>query len=153
MRLPLAPGCANGGERVLAAARALKPKPDAVVNLQGDAALTPPWVLQAVVDALAADPSLPMVTAAVRLTPEQLRETETSKKTSPTSGTFVVFDRAQNALYFSKSLIPGVREPGDVQTPHYRHVGIYGYRLDTLEKLQALLPWENLILSLQEKFR
>ena len=130
--------CANGGERVLAAARLIDPRPDAVVNLQGDAALTPPWVLQAVIDAMKADPSLPMVTAAVRLTPEQLREMEASKDSSPTSGTLVVFDRHQNALYFSKALIPSLREPGAAQTPHYRHVGIYGYRLDVLKNLQQL---------------
>lgn len=129
--------CADGGARVLAAARALKERPDAVVNLQGDAALTPPWVLQAVIDALQADPALPMVTAAVPLSPAQLRDMEASKTSSPTSGTLVVFDGARNALYFSKSLIPATRDSGG-ETPHYRHVGIYGYRLDTLEKLQTL---------------
>ena len=122
---------------VLAAGRSLDPRPDALVNLQGDAALTPPWVLQAIVDALAADPSVPMVTAAVRLTPEQIRDTEASKKTSPTSGTFVVFGRDGNALYFSKSLIPHMRDP-DSGAPVYRHVGIYGYRFETLETLCGL---------------
>ena len=67
----------------------------------------------------------------------QIRETEASKKISPTSGTFVVFGRDGNALYFSKSLIPHARE-GDAETPVYRHVGIYGYRYETLETLCAL---------------
>ncbi len=129
--------CASGSERVLAAARRLDPRPDAIVNLQGDAALTPPWVLRAVIDAMAAAPALPMVTAAVRLTPEQIRETEESKKTSPTSGTLVVFDRDRNALYFSKSLIPNLRGAGET-APVYRHVGIYGYRFDILEALERL---------------
>lgn len=129
--------CTSGSARVLAAARRLDPRPDAVVNLQGDAPLTPPWVLEAVIEALAADPALPMVTAAVRLTPAQVRETEESKKSSPTSGTLVVFDRHRNALYFSKSLIPNLRDAGDA-APVYRHVGIYGYRLDTLETLEKL---------------
>ncbi len=129
--------CANGSARVLAAGDLIHPRPDAVVNLQGDAALTPPWVLQAVIDAMNADPSLPMVTAAVRLTPAQIRETEESKASSPTSGTLVVFDRNNDALYFSKSLIPNARE-GGADTPVYRHVGIYGYRLETLESLMRL---------------
>ena len=129
--------CVNGGARVLAAAKSLSPRPGHLVNFQGDAPLTPPWVLKAVVDAMIADPSLPMVTAAVRLTPGQIRETEESKKTSPTSGTFVVFARNGDALYFSKSLIPNLRDPGG-DTGVYRHVGIYGYRFETLEKLQTL---------------
>jgi len=128
--------CANGTERVLAAIRTLAKRPDAAVNLQGDAVLTPPWVLQAVVDVLASDSSIRMVTAAVRLTPAQVREVEASKRDTPTSGTLVAFDRNMNALFFSKSLIPHARDAADA--PVYRHVGIYGYRTETLETLCAL---------------
>lgn len=37
------PDCANGTERCAEALAALAPEPGIVVNLQGDAPLTPPW--------------------------------------------------------------------------------------------------------------
>ncbi len=132
------PGCANGTERVLAALRTFAKRPDAVVNLQGDAVLTPPWVLQSMVDEMKSDSSVRMVTAAVRLSPEQVRELEDSKRQTPTSGTLVTFDRNGDALYFSKSLIPNQRHAAGDAAPFYRHVGVYGYRTETLENLCAL---------------
>ena len=130
--------CRNGTERVLAAVRTLKARPDAVVNLQGDAALTPPWVLQALVDTLRADPGVQMVTPAVQCTAAQVREMEESKRTNPDSGTLVAFDRKGDALYFSKSLIPHLRARDQDPPPVFHHIGIYGYRLETLERYCAL---------------
>jgi 3-deoxy-manno-octulosonate cytidylyltransferase (CMP-KDO synthetase) len=132
------PDCANGTERVLAALRELKLCPDAVVNLQGDAALTPPWVVEAVVKELSADPKTRLVTPAVRCSFAHYREIELSKRANPESGTLVTFDRDRNALYFSKSLIPHLRVRGEDPPPVYQHVGIYGYRTETLEALGAL---------------
>ena len=42
------------------------PRIDIIVNLQGDAPLTPPSFVDAVIAALVADPTLPMATPAVR---------------------------------------------------------------------------------------
>lgn len=131
------PECVNGTERVLAAVRTLPRRPDAVVNLQGDAALTPPWVVQALIDALAADPAIRIVTPATRCTLAEVRAMEESKRTHPGSGTLVVFDRNRNALYFSKSMIPHLRVREE-NPPVHHHVGLYGYRMDPLEKLCAL---------------
>ena len=44
--------CHNGSERVEAAVGALEIKPDIVVNFQGDAVLTPPWVIQDLLSAM-----------------------------------------------------------------------------------------------------
>src|SRR4051812_43691196 len=38
--------CRNGTERVFVALQQLRLQPDIVINLQGDAVLTPPWVVQ-----------------------------------------------------------------------------------------------------------
>lgn len=134
------PDCANGTERVCQALRAVAPRPDVVINLQGDAVLTPPWVIQALADAFRADPSLKLVTAAVRCDEKTLEELLRLKEKSPTSGTLVTFDKRGFALYFSKAAIPYLRIRPEGALPVYRHVGIYGYRTETLEELSRLEP-------------
>ncbi|CAK0768898.1 3-deoxy-manno-octulosonate cytidylyltransferase [uncultured Gammaproteobacteria bacterium] len=133
------PECENGTERVREAIATLADKPQAVLNLQGDAVLTPPWVLQALVEAFNADPSIRLVTPAVRCSWRQLEEITESKKVSPTSGTMVTMDKFGNALYFSKNIIPYLRiKNPDQPPPVYRHIGIYGYELNALEELATL---------------
>ncbi len=132
--------CANGTERVREAMGTLERPPEAVVNLQGDGVLIPPWVVQALVDAFYADPAVRMVTPAVRCTWRQYEEIRAAKESSPTSGTLVTFDKNLNALYFSKAIIPYMRTTDTDPPPVYRHVGIYGYRLDVLEELASLAP-------------
>jgi 3-deoxy-manno-octulosonate cytidylyltransferase (CMP-KDO synthetase) len=133
---------ASGTDRVRAALELLPERPDAVINLQGDAVLTPPWVVQALVDAIAAEPGLGIVTAAVRCTPAQIAALTALKARSPSSGTLVTMDLKGNALYFSKSMIPYARAGGadGGAAPVHRHVGIYGYAARVLERLAALAP-------------
>ena len=50
----------------------------------------------------------------------------------------VVTDRGGKALYFSRSPIPYVRN--ETGSPVMRHIGIYGYRHDTLLRLADLEP-------------
>jgi 3-deoxy-manno-octulosonate cytidylyltransferase (CMP-KDO synthetase) len=132
------PACANGTERVREAMDRLPRPPAAVINLQGDAVLTPPWVVQGLVDAFRADTGLSLVTPAVHLGWDQLEALRKSKETTPGSGTLVTFDRAMNALYFSKTIIPYLRNRTLAEPPVYRHIGIYGYRADVLARLAAL---------------
>ena len=134
------PDCENGTVRVHQAMRSLDRPPEAVINFQGDAVLTPPWVLQGLVDAFRNDPAARLVTPAVHLSWDELEELRRSKETTPFSGTLVVFDRAGNALYFSKTIIPSLRNRDMERPPVYRHIGLYGYRLDTLDRLAALPP-------------
>ena len=130
---------ATGTDRVRAALALMPDPPDAAINLQGDAVLTPPWVVQSLVDALAADPEAGLVTAAVRLTAEGLAEMMALKAKSPSSGTLVTMDLAGRALYFSKSFIPFVRDT-NADAPVHRHIGIYGYRAEVLKRLASLPP-------------
>ena len=132
------PECATGTDRVLAAVRTLPARPDIVINLQGDAALTPPWVVQSLVDAMRGDDSVRIATPAVQCTLAELAEIEKSKRTHPESGTFVTFDKNNNALYFSKAIIPHLRSRDRDSPPVYHHIGIYGYRADALEAFCAL---------------
>jgi 3-deoxy-manno-octulosonate cytidylyltransferase (CMP-KDO synthetase) len=162
--------CRNGTERAQAALAHLPQKPDAVINFQGDAVLTPPWVLQAIANELNTNPSATMVTPAVQMSWEQVDQLIEAKRTTPASGTVVVVDNALNALYFSKTMIPFVRgrvsgfgfrvsqEGGacwddtrypipdtpspkpETLSPYLRHIGLYGYRTAVLERLNALPP-------------
>jgi len=125
--------CKNGTERVYKAVEQLSPKPDAILNFQGDALLTPPWVLQAMVDVLNNDQSCQMITPAVQLTREQYAAFEEGKKSNPASGTTVVFDRNMNAMYFSKRVIPFIRQT-EGELPVYRHIGMYGYHREALDR-------------------
>jgi 3-deoxy-manno-octulosonate cytidylyltransferase (CMP-KDO synthetase) len=134
------PACENGTERVWQAMTRLAGKrPDAVINLQGDAVLTPPWVVQGLVDAFLADPATTMVTAAVPLTWATLADLVKLKQASPTSGTTVTMDKFGRALYFSKGIIPFLRIRDETRPPPvHRHIGIYGYSLAALEQMATL---------------
>lgn len=126
--------CRNGTERVIAAIDALGLSPDIVVNLQGDAPVIPPWVVQAMVDGMKADPAAGLCTPAVRLNGDALQAFLDEKKKTPTSGTTVVMDNDGYALYFSKAVIPYPRGEAEV----FRHLGLYAYRHDVLKRLSAL---------------
>ena len=129
------PECRNGTERAQAAVAELADRPDVVINLQGDAVLTPPWVISALVAAFDGAPEVVLATPAVALDDAQLAALLAHKQESPASGTTVTFDAQGDALYFSKAVIPFRRKP---EAPVYRHIGIYGYRRDTLDRLVAL---------------
>jgi 3-deoxy-manno-octulosonate cytidylyltransferase (CMP-KDO synthetase) len=131
--------CATGTDRVQAVFAQMAEKPDAVINFQGDALLTPPWVLQAMVDELQRDPEIGMVTPVWQMSLESLAQLKKNKETNPGSGTLAVFDKNRNALYFSKAIIPNLRTPPKADPiPVYRHIGLYGYRLDVMDQLSAL---------------
>ncbi|MDR3439692.1 3-deoxy-manno-octulosonate cytidylyltransferase [Telmatospirillum sp.] len=136
--LMTSPECATGTDRVHAALSQMSKRPDAVINLQGDAVLTPPWVVQGLVDAFHADPSVGMVTAAVHCSWRQVDEIEDLKRQSPTSGTLVTMDKFGRALYFSKAVIPFLRKREGEMPPVHRHIGIYGYSADVLDELATL---------------
>ena len=132
------PDCANGTERVYDALKRAAISQDIVLNLQGDAPLTPPWVLEAMIDEMIIDPTPELVTPAVRLSGAALDAFVEQKKERPGSGTTVVFDVKKNALYFSKSIIPLIRYPGHAHI--YRHIGLYGYRKAALARYMTLKP-------------
>ena len=93
------------------------------LNIQGDEPLTDPKLLDRIVDQFNADRSLEMITAAHRFA-------DTADVASPHQ-VKVVVDTNSNALYFSRSAIPFVRDSGTRAT-FLRHQGIYGYTRDLL---------------------
>lgn len=131
--------CRNGTERVFEAVGKLSETPGIIINLQGDALLTPPWVIQALIDNMKEDASAEIATPATRLDAAQYEALLDSKKAGQAAGTTVTFDVNGYALYFSKSVIPFIRTRSN-DLPVYRHIGLYAYRYETLKRLQSLEP-------------
>jgi 3-deoxy-manno-octulosonate cytidylyltransferase (CMP-KDO synthetase) len=127
--------CRNGSERVWEAAQGLRERPRVVINFQGDAALMPPWVIESLVLEMHHDPAVQIATPATRLTKEQYDSMLAMKARGIVSGTTVTFGTSRDALYFSKSVIPYVREwPADGQSPIYQHIGVYAYTYESLKR-------------------
>jgi 3-deoxy-manno-octulosonate cytidylyltransferase (CMP-KDO synthetase) len=131
--------CANGTERCAAALDALADDVDIVVNLQGDAPLTPPHVLAALVDAMRADPAIRVATPAIRATPDVQRRLFADQAAGRVGGTTPVTDARGDALYFSKSAIPHLPAGriGEAGLPLFLHVGVYAYRRPALTDYAA----------------
>lgn len=135
--------CRTGSDRALEAAKKLPEKPDFILNLQGDAPFTPPQAIYAILEHLQNNPDAQVVTPACQLSWVDLTRLRTSKVATPFSGTCVVYGKDGKAFWFSKNIIPAIRnEPQLRQTmdgsPVYQHLGLYGYRYDILEKFCSL---------------
>jgi 3-deoxy-manno-octulosonate cytidylyltransferase (CMP-KDO synthetase) len=125
-------GHPSGTDRIAEAA--VRCQCDAVMNIQGDEPLMDPAVIDAVARALENEE---MSTAAAPIGhPEELENPNIVK---------VVVNTAGRALYFSRRTIPYLREAasGSVSEqlaafPFLKHLGIYGYRRQTLLRLVQL---------------
>jgi len=133
------PACRNGTERALDAVKRLNSDAEIIINVQGDAALIPPWVIGDVAEAMRDDSDLKMATPAVKMTEEASSRMRGMKAKGIVGGTTVVFNKHMDALYFSKGMIPFQRHP-EAGTPTWQHIGLYGYRRETLEEIVALNP-------------
>lgn len=126
--------CFNGTERCAEAHAALGGGYDIVVNLQGDAPLTPAWFVEGLVDGLRAAPQAEIATPVLRCDGATLNGFLDDRKAGRVGGTTAVFGAAGQALYFSKEVIPYTNAsyaPED-DTPVFHHVGVYAYRPDAL---------------------
>jgi len=106
---------------------------DAVVNVQGDEPLMDPAVIDAVAGALA---EAEISTAATPVRDAAEYENPNAVK--------VVVSAAGRALYFSRRTIPYLRDAASRSVteqlaafPFLKHLGIYGYRRETLRRLVA----------------
>ena len=132
--------CRNGTERC-AEALAQLGDVDVVVNLQGDALLTPPHFVEALVDRMHEDREAQVATPAIRLRSADVRVLLDDEAHGRVGGTSVVADDRGRALYFSKRLIPHLPKGAldALLSPVRLHVGVYAYRREALE-LYARTP-------------
>ena len=129
---------------------------DIVINVQGDEPFIEPSLIEALVNSFS-NSDISMSSAMSKINNiKDLQNTNVVK---------VVTDLHNNALFFSRSLIPFPRDVKEISTAKevlekcqfYRHIGIYGYRKDFLlkfvnmeqsylekvEKLEQLRALEN----------
>lgn len=128
--------CANGTERCAEAHGVLGGDFDIVVNLQGDAPLTPSWFVEGLITGLQAAPAAEIATPVLRCDAATLNALLKDRKEGRVGGTTAVFSRDNHALYFSKEVIPFTSETyaeADT-TPVFHHVGVYAYRPDALQQ-------------------
>lgn len=143
--------CANGTERCAEALERLGGGYDIVVNLQGDAPLTPAWFIEDLVAGLRAHPTAEVATPVLRCDGRALNGFLEDRRAGRVGGTTAVFGIDHKALYFSKEVIPYTSETysDEAGTPVFHHVGVYAYRpsalgayprwpMGPLEKLEGL---------------
>jgi 3-deoxy-manno-octulosonate cytidylyltransferase (CMP-KDO synthetase) len=121
----------SGTDRIAEAVQGLEI--DAVINVQGDEPLIDPRLIDELADVIASG-EWDMATAATPIEdPEQITDPSVVK---------ALFNRHGQALYFSRSTIPHIREPEEDSSAgvYWRHIGIYAYRRDYLLKLVAEPP-------------
>lgn len=119
--------CKSGTDRIAWAARRWNAR--AVINIQGDEPLMDPEGISRVAAHLATSPGDAIVTLAADALDGDLENPNTVK---------VVLDRRGYALYFSRAAIPYPRLAG--VAPVLRHLGIYGYQAEALQRLSQLEP-------------
>jgi 3-deoxy-manno-octulosonate cytidylyltransferase (CMP-KDO synthetase) len=124
----------TGTDRIAEALRDVEA--DVVVNIQGDEPTISPALIDELAHFLAVNRDWDMATAAAAITDA----TEVQKA----SIVKVVWDHDGRALYFSRSVIPHLREKDSGVTArdplYWRHIGIYAYRRVFLQKLVATPP-------------
>jgi 3-deoxy-manno-octulosonate cytidylyltransferase (CMP-KDO synthetase) len=120
---------ATGTDRVAEAVRSLAPRPEIVVNLQGDEPLIEPEAIEALLRAMV-ESGAEMGTLARPLEPGEEDRPQVVK---------VVTDLSGHALYFSRAMIPH-RRAGGVSALARAHVGIYAFTAPFLESFARLVP-------------
>jgi 3-deoxy-manno-octulosonate cytidylyltransferase (CMP-KDO synthetase) len=134
--------CPSGTDRCYQALRRLDWRGGPMVNLQGDAPLTDPRLMVQMLQYLRDHPEAGVVTPVVRLPWDVLDRLRENKKVNPFSGTTAIVGRDGRALWFSKQIIPAIRDEDRSQpwSPVWRHIGAYGYHFACLERYVTYPP-------------
>lgn len=132
--------CRNGTERCADVLGQLSQAPDIVVNLQGDAPLTPAYFVEALLERFRLDPQTQVATPAIRCTPQLYAKLVEEERAGRVGGTSALFSRTGRALYFSKRLIPyfDIAKVSADHLPVFLHIGVYAYRPRALEAYAEL---------------
>ncbi len=117
----------NGTERCAEVASTIQA--DAIINIQGDE----PFIHPEQIDLLAACFNDSNTEIATLILPHALNDDLINAARIK-----VVVNKQMEAMYFSRSVIPYVRNETNV--PFYKQIGIYGFRKDVLTQLVKLKP-------------
>jgi 3-deoxy-manno-octulosonate cytidylyltransferase (CMP-KDO synthetase) len=134
--------CKTGTDRTWIAYQQLGQDYEAVINLQGDAPLTPVHFLSSILSAFK-ERDVQVATPVIQLSWFELDSLRKNKESTPFSGTTAVLDKNGHAIWFSKQILPAIRNESMLRehtelSPVYRHVGLYGYTPDALKQFISL---------------
>lgn len=130
---------ASGTDRCYEALTLQKETYDYVINIQGDE----PFIAPTQIDELAQllDDCQPDGQGKVELA-TLIKKITTSSDLFNYGEVKTVFNKNMEALYFSRQPIPYCRNQGEMEwlshQDYYKHIGIYAYRTDVLEKVSKL---------------
>lgn len=126
------PDCPTGTDRIFEATKDIDF--DVVINIQGDEPLINQSYIDPLAQAFLADPKLDMATLAHPLAPEDIDNKNAVK---------VITNSFGEAIYFSRFGIPYSREKDPNSSASLKHIGLYGYSREFLQKFctspQALI--------------
>jgi len=105
---------------------------DIIVNVQGDQPLVPYENINQVSKSLMLDETANISTLCERIYEQSDLDNPAVVK--------VVFDLNYRALYFSRNLIPWVKEIDLRYQTYYKHIGLYAYRAKTIQNFVQLPP-------------
>ena len=110
---------------------------DVIVNIQGDEPFIQPIQIEALKNCFT-DKSVQIATLVKPFRPDDDFETTLSNVNSPK----VVLNKNNEAMYFSRSIIPYIRGKDFSEWlpnhTYYKHIGLYAYRATVLKKITQL---------------
>jgi 3-deoxy-manno-octulosonate cytidylyltransferase (CMP-KDO synthetase) len=126
--------CNSGTERCAEVISKSKKKFDLVINIQGDEPLLDPLHIQLLIKALKKDAQIATLVTKI-LKSQDLFQASVVK---------VVLSKKKEAMYFSRSAIPFIRNFKEDEwlkkNIFYKHIGMYAYKIKTLKKIVQLSP-------------
>jgi 3-deoxy-manno-octulosonate cytidylyltransferase (CMP-KDO synthetase) len=140
---------ATGSDRIAFVAKELKDA-DIIVNIQGDEPFIEGKMIDEAIEPLLFDKSVQVSTL--------VKKISSTKELNSPDIVKVVFDYWNNAIYFSRSPIPFVRDVKSdkekLETAEiYKHIGLYVYRREALFKFTKLEPTDLEITEKLEQLR
>ena len=146
----------SGTVRAAAAAAQCAQRPARVINLQGDAPFVPSGIVCQLMRTLREGAAV-VATPVSQLDWERLDRLREHKRTAPFSGTTCVRAGDGRALWFSKTIIPALRNESPLRreplSPVWQHLGLYGYTMDALEWFASASPGHYEVLEGLEQLR
>ena len=149
------PALDSGSARAFAAAQQQLPAPRGVINLQGDAPFIAPGVIADLIAQLRSGDA-PVVTPVYQLSWDRLDQLRDHKRLAAFSGTTCIRDKQGRALWFSKTIVPAIRDEEALRrrepaasaalSPVWQHLGLYAYTMEALSWFTktAQGPYEKL---------
>lgn len=128
----------NGTERCAEGAAQLERMPELIINLQGDAPLTPPHYVETLIEEMRAHRDVQMATPVLKTGAEHITKLKADRAAGRVGATTAVFGANRDALYFSKEVLPFYDNAPSDAVPVYHHVGCYAYRPDALHRYADL---------------